>query len=251
MDYDSEEKRRERQHRRKLIADWRASARAIQAADPSKKMLLREAKRESLARIEDAARTEADFEDVLRLWDDREIVEIWRLDKHEELGLSNMRDYELPERDTVIPPPIKHVWWRQLLGGSFLDVIHDCPHEIHELTTSRPVYDFTKELDENHKEILYYWVIRQWTPQQIAAFRGQTDRNIRKVYNNMIEGIRKKMYIRLEPRYSAKKPLTFTQQEFCRTYWEQLDEAQRAKLTRKLEKEERRRRKAEGRGKRE
>lgn len=245
MDYDSEEKRRERQHRRKVISDWKAAAITIQDSDPTKRMLMREAKAESLARIEDAARTESDFENVNRIWDDMEIVERWRLAKREELGLSNMQDYELPERDTVIPPPLDHVWWRQLLGGNFIDVIFDCPHEIHELTASRPVYDFTKGLGEDHKEILYFRVIRQWTPQQIAAFRNQTDRNIRKVYNNMMDDICKKMYMRLYPRYAAGESLTLTQREFCETYLKQLDEVQKGKITRKIEEDRRSRKSGE------
>ena len=116
------------------------------------------------------------------------------------------------------------MWWRKLLAGDFIDVIFDCPREIYELTSSRPVYDFTRVLDENHKEILYYWSIRQWSPQRIAAMRGQTDRNIRKVYNKMIEDIRRKMYERLRPRYDAKEPLTLAQKEFVKQYRHQLDE---------------------------
>jgi hypothetical protein len=245
MGYNEDEKRLERRHRRKLIADWKAEAKAIRDADPGKRMLMREAKHVAQKRIEDSARTEAAFEDVNRLWDDIEIVESWRIAKHEELTLSKMEDYELPERDRVIPAPFGHVWWRNLLNGNFIDVIFDCPHELHELTTSRPVIEFVEELGEGQKEILYYWSIRQWTPQRIAAFREQTDRNIRKVYNNMIGDIRRKMYMRLFPRYRDGKPLTLEQREFCIKYWEQLDDVQRDRLTRKFEEEERRRRKAE------
>lgn len=249
-EWDSEEKRRERQHRRKVIEDWKAEARALRDADPNKRMLLREAKREALRRREDAARTEADFENINRLWDDREIVERYRIGKNEENYDAELPDSELSDRSIIIPRPINHVWWRQMLGGNFLDVIHDCPHEIQELTSSHPVYDFTRELDESRKEILYYWAIRQWTPQKIAALRGQTDRNIRKVYNNMMEDIRRKMYIRLYPRYEEGEPLTLAQREFCKTYWERIDETQKARLTRKFE-EERRKEKTDRRGKRE
>jgi hypothetical protein len=130
-------------------------------------------------------------------------------------------------------------WWRQQMSGNFLDVIFDCPHEIEELTASRTIYDDTKDLNEDHKEILYYRAIRQWTPQAVAALRGQTDRNIRKVYNAMIENIRRKLYLRLEPHYRADLPLTTTQRQFCVAYLEQLDENQRAKIMRKIKEVER------------
>ena len=171
-----------------------------------------------------------------------EIIENWRIAKQEENYKADLPDTELSDIGVVVPKPLDHVYWRQLLGGNFIDVILDCPHEIHDMTTSRPVRDFLTELDESHKEILYYWAIRLWSPQKIAALRGQTDRNIRKVYHNMIDDIRKKMYIRLRPRYIAGEPLTHNQREFCKNYWEQLDERQQSKLTRKSEEEERRRR---------
>jgi hypothetical protein len=239
VDYESEERRRERLHRRKVIEDWKVEARAIRAADPDSRMLMREAKAIALKRIEDAARTVADFEDINRRWDNAEIVAGWRKEKHEALALNDRENHRLPERDTVIPAPLEHIWWRQLLGGNFLDVIFDCPHEVHELTSSGPVYDFTSVLDEDHKEILYYWAIRQWMPQRIATLRGQTDRNIRKVYHRMVDELRRKLYIRLYPRYELDLPLTPAQREFCKTYPEQLNALEKAKLKRKLEDDKR------------
>jgi len=96
---------------------------------------------------------------------------------------------------------------------------------------------------EDQREVLFYRAIRQWSHQHIAEIREQTDRNIRKVYANLIDDIRRKMYIRLWPKYMEKLPLTCTQREFCISYWEQLDELQKAKLARTLEELERQKRK--------
>jgi hypothetical protein len=239
-DWDSEGQRRERQRRRKVIADWKIEAKAVRDADPGKRMLLRESRRESLRRKEDAARTIDDFEQVKILWDNLEIVERYRLGKREEQYDDELPDTELSDLHTIIPAPFNHVWWRQLLGGNFLDVIYDCPHEIAEQTTSRPVYDYTSELDEMHTALLYYWAIRQWSPQRIATFWGKTDRNIRKVYNIMMDDIRVKMYVRLNPRYVAGAPLTITQWKFCRTFWDRIDEKQKGRIERKIDRERRR-----------
>jgi len=242
-EYENEEKRRERQLRRKAVAYWKATAKAIKNGTG---ILQKEARHVAMTIIEDGARTMDEFKNVGYMWDEKERIERWRIDKQEQKINDAMPDnpdfidYEIGPDQTVIPPPLDHVWWRQLLSGNFLDVIHDCPHEIQEFTSSRPVYEFTRALDESHKEILYYWAIRQWSPQRIAAHRGQTDRNVRKVYNNMIDDIRRRMYIRLHPRYSTGKPLTHTQREFCKNYWEQLDETQKSRLLRKFEEEERR-----------
>jgi hypothetical protein len=96
------------------------------------------------------------------------------------------------------------------------------------------------DLDGKHRELLYYRAIRQWTPQRIAAFLGKTDRNVRKVYNTMIGNIRRKMYMRLYPRYIAGKPLTSAQKEFFASYEEQLDDVQKSKIMRTIEEQKRR-----------
>jgi hypothetical protein len=207
-----QEKYRKRQERRRIVDYWKAEAKAVQDGYG---ILQKEARREAMKIIEDAARTKQDYENINILWDEAERIEAWRIDKHTREYTDELsNEYELPEYSTVIPQPIDHVYWRKFMSGKFLDIIYDCPHDIQEMTSSRPVYDFTKELDESHKEILYYWAIRLWTPKRIAALRNQTDRNIRKVYNKMIWDIRCKMFKRLYPRYEKFLPLTVTQVAF-------------------------------------
>lgn len=202
----------------------------MQVETPARKQLVRDAKREALRRMEDAARTAEDFERVLEQWNHldtnkrrrwnrwevgRPNVEMLHWDKTD----ANDEKGEMKDGlDTVIPPPLGHAWWRQLLRGDFLDLIHDCPHEMHELTTSRPVFDLLQTLNENQKEVLYYWAIRQETPQQIAKRRKQTDRNILKVYATLIQRLRRKLYERLRPRYCEGLPLTSAQQQFMEDY---------------------------------
>jgi len=243
--YEDDEKRRERLHRRKVIEEWSTYAKAVQAADPDKRILMRDARRIAITKIENAARTQEQFENVLIPWDNMELIEKYRIRKQEPQSINTLREYMLLERDVIIPPPFGDIWWRQLLRGDFLDTLNDCPFHIEQLTTSRPVRDFIMELSDDQREILFYWALRQWSPQRIAAIRKQTDRNIRKVYNNMIADMRKKMFIRLRPRYIEELPLTKNQIKFCKDYWEQLNELEKAKLTRKFEEEERQKRKAE------
>jgi len=244
--FDNEENQYlERKRRREIIADWKAAAKAIKHY-AGKDMLHRDARKIALTRIEDAARTEQDFEKVLNIWDQVAIIEQWRVRRQETQSTDKLLDYQLPDRSVVIPPPFGDIWWRQLLRGDFLDTLHDCPYQLEELTTSRPAYDFIRELSDDQREILFYWTIRQWSPQRIAEIRKQSDRNIRKVYDNMIADMQRKMYIRLWPRYSENLPLARRQRDFCERYWEQLDWFQKAKLTRKLKEDERRKRK-EGR----
>lgn len=120
--------------------------------------------------------------------------------------------------NAIIPQPFGHAFWRQLLGGNFLDLIFDCPHELHEQTSSVSVSTFVRKLDENQKEVLYYSAIRLYSPQRIATIRNQTDRNVRKVYANLLKELREKLYKRLSPRYDENLPFTFAQREFVKNY---------------------------------
>lgn len=50
-----------------------------------------------------------------------------------------------------------------------------------------------RELYEDHKFLLFLSALRQYSSIRIAAIRGQSDRNIRKVRNTVLKKIRKKM----------------------------------------------------------
>jgi hypothetical protein len=168
--------------------------------------------------IEQASRTEKDFWQLAGMYDKLDAKRERRERYWVTLSTDNFSEWELWNDETIIPRPLNHEWWRELLSGDFIDVIFDCPHELHELVSSPAIYDQLVGLDENRKEILYYWAVRQWSPQKIAAFRGQTDRNIRKVYGVTIRNVRKRLYERLRARYERSAPLTLEQREFCANY---------------------------------
>ena len=104
------------------------------------------------------------------------------------------------------------------MRGDFTSVIHDCPYDLHELVSSCNVSQILKKLDENRREVLYFRAVWQWSPQRLAALRGQSDRNIRKVYDTTIRKIRKELYNRLRYRYEHDMPLTEEQRVFVREY---------------------------------
>ncbi|MDL2234631.1 hypothetical protein LJC07_00565 [Christensenellaceae bacterium OttesenSCG-928-L17] len=203
----------------------------MEQESPARKQLARDAKREALRRLEDAARTMEEYRNVLVQWRERDKLRRRRWNRWE-VGRPNAEmlhwdrvkagdeDGRIKEElETVIPAPFGgYEWWRQLLRGDFLDVIHDCPYEMHELTTSRPIFDLLQTLNENQLEVMYYWVIRQEKPKQIAARRGQSTRNILKVYTGLMRGLWKKLHDRLAPRFDAGLPLTFAQKQFVEDY---------------------------------
>ncbi|MCL2841628.1 MAG: hypothetical protein FWE05_12750 [Defluviitaleaceae bacterium] len=173
----------------------------------------------ALIRQENAARTEEDFENLTNTWDKLDSNRERRERRHEIGRTEDMLEWEW-SGETVIPPPIEHIWWRDLLKGNPIDVIHDCPHQVQEFTSSRNIYELIDALKENQKEVLYYRAIRYWSFQKIAALRGQTDRNILKTYTRLIESIRYNLYMRLLHRYLEQLPLTQSQRTFMDDNWD-------------------------------
>lgn len=71
-----------------------------------------------------------------------------------------------------------------------------------------------RELNEDHKELLYLCAIRLFSSTKIAAIRGQSDRNIRKVRGTMLKKIRKKLLTTLTEKVQKQQPLTLLEKEF-------------------------------------
>ncbi|MGI5919330.1 MAG: hypothetical protein ACOX8N_06690 [Christensenellales bacterium] len=181
------------------------------------KKLKREIEREALVRMEDAARTEADFQNVTTVWDrldaNRERRERWheigRTQDILALGYSDGK---------ILPNPAGHVFWRQLMRGDFLDVIFDCPYELHELVEDMDISALLRGLSENHREILYFSAIRLYSSARLAAMRKQTDRNIRKTRFLMLKKIHEKLIPRLVQRADSGLPVTVSQLDFLREH---------------------------------
>ena len=182
-----------------------------------RKKLKREIEREALARMEDAARTKDEFENVTAVWDrldaNRERRERWhekcRTEKTLALGYSD---------GEILPNPVGHVFWRQLMRGEFLDVIFDCPYELHELVEDADVSEVLHDLSENHREILYFSAIRLYSSVRLAALRKQTDRNIRKARVLMLKKIHEQLIPRLAQRAGSGLPVTLAQLDFLKEH---------------------------------
>jgi DNA-directed RNA polymerase specialized sigma24 family protein len=173
-----------------------------------------ESLRIALNRQENAARTEEDFEKLTVTWDRLDRNREQREQRYEKASTEDIKYYKIKDRHMIIPEPGIHIWWRELLRGDFLNFIHDCPYEIQEFTASRNIYELVGALKDTQKEVLYYRAIRGWSNQKIAAMRGQTDRNILKTYETLIESLRYKLFVRLIDRFIEEEPLTLAQREF-------------------------------------
>ncbi len=185
---------------------------------PERKLLKRELRAQALKRLEDSARTLKDYENLVA-WYDRLDANRQRRERYHELFRSGddvPLDYGASEDALCFPDTLNDVLKRQERKGDFIDTIFYCPYDIHELVTDADISIILRELNEDHKFLLFLSALRQYSSVKIAAIRRQSDRNIRKVRNTMLKKIRKKLLAALTKKVQAQQPLTLLEKEFLK-----------------------------------
>lgn len=175
---------------------------------PNKTMLKRELRAIALKRLEDGARTVSDFEEVIKEWDhldsNRE-----RKERYHEIGRENLDSKkDVAPLAIVIPAPINHAYWRQLMKGDFIDIISNCPNEMYNSLSDEDYSKIIYDLKDDHKELIYFLYLRDFTTNQLAALRNQSDRNIRGVRSTILRQIEKKVLMILVDRQEEDFPFT-------------------------------------------
>ncbi|NBH73877.1 hypothetical protein D3Z51_18090 [Clostridiaceae bacterium] len=184
--------------------------------EPERKKLKRELRAEALARLEDAARTQKDFENVVVWWDKLD-ANRERRERYHELSRSGddvPLDYGASANELFFPDTLNDVLERQIRKGDFIDAIFYCPYDIHELVTEEYLSKTLLELSEDHKELLFLCAVKLFSSTRVAAIRQQSDRNIRKVRNTMLKKIRKKLLAAITEKAEKQQPLALLEKAF-------------------------------------
>lgn len=169
--------------------------------EPERKKLKRELRAEALARLEDSARTQRDFENVIAWWDRLE-ANRERKERYHELSRSGddvPPDYGASANELFFPDTLNDILEKQLRKGDFIDAIFYCPYDIHELMTEEYMSEILFEMKEEHKELLFLCAVRLFS---------------RKVHGTMLKKIRKKLLEALTKKMKAQQPLTLLEKEF-------------------------------------
>ena len=154
-------------------------------------MLHREARALAIQRIEESARTEADFENVLYWWDKLD-ANRERKERDHEIGRSAVPlEWGADEMYLSDRPSYDMVLRKLLLAGEFIDIIFDHPETIHELVTDAELSGILKDLKPHLKNMLYYLFLRDYSTTEYAESIGQSDRNIRGIRETALKKIRK------------------------------------------------------------
>ena len=189
---------------------------------PNKTMLKRELRAIALKRLEDSARTVSDFEEVIKEWDhlddNRE-----RKERYHEIGKENIDSKkDVAPLAIIIPAPINHAYWRQLMKGDYIDIISNCPYEMHNSLSDEDYSKIIYDLKDDHKELIYFLYLRDFTTSQLAALRNQSDRNIRGVRSTVLGQIEKKVLMILVDRQGEDFPFTPEELDFLSRHEEEI-----------------------------
>lgn len=156
-DQDEKQKREERRRRKKLSP---ALARlAGLTADVARE------------RFEEAARSMEDFLNVVAVWDRMDVNRERRERYREVLHGDLPPDCKARSDAEIIPCFYMNPAVQQLRQGYYLDVIFDCPYEMHEIAVDETMSKLIRQLKEPHKELLYYLAIRKYKTEQVAKYR--------------------------------------------------------------------------------
>ena len=193
--------------------------------EPERKKLKRELRAEALARLEDSARTQRDFENVIAWWD-RLDANRERRERYHELSRSGddvPLDYGASANELFFPDTLNDVLEKQLRKGDFIDAIFYCPYDIHELVTEEYLSKILWELNAEHKELLFLCAVQLFSSTRIAKIRNQSDRNIRKVRGTMLKKIRKKLLPALLDKAEKQQPMTLLEKDFLEENMTEID----------------------------
>lgn len=183
---------------------------------PETKRLKRDLQREALARLENAARTTADFQNVVAWWNRLDSNRERRERYHEvsRSGLDIPLDYGAKPNGEVIPYDVNDVLIKQIRKGDYIDAIFQCPFEINELVTDGELSKILNNLSDDHKEIIFNNIVRGTSTKALGKIREQSDRNIRKVRATALRKIHKALLKVLLSRKEKGFPLTMEEKLF-------------------------------------
>ena len=167
-----------------------------------KRILVREVKKLALTRMEEAARTENDFIAVMKKWN-----------TIEETAARKQRRYGFYTTLDLIDWLSKQERWFK-----FLDIIFCNPEEMHVLVADYDISKLIERLRHKPKEILFLTAICLQKPKQIAEFKGQTDKAVRKLRNITLDNLRNDLCERLLVRISKNGAITPNQRQLLEEY---------------------------------
>jgi len=196
--------------------------------------LSRAAREEALRRLEQSARTLEDFEGLVKMYDKLDANRERRERDHEVGKFESMYQIFIPADDehdypeklsysdgAVIPLPLQHPYWQELMRGDFINYIYDNPDEMWQIIGDWQVASLVKRLTQKQREAVFLRYIRLASTEQVGCYTDKTDRAIRKLLVNALRRIREPLAERIRERIDAEMPVTLEKRRFLEWYDQQ------------------------------
>ena len=122
----------------------------------TRKKLKRELRAEAMTRLEEAARTEADFENVISCWDKLDANRERKERYHEPIRGDMTLENGLKYNGRIFPEWMCSANYTSVRQGRYLDVIFNCPLELNEMTGHPVLCKTLQELDVEYKSLLFF-----------------------------------------------------------------------------------------------
>lgn len=188
------------------------------SAAERRKRIAQSVREEALRRLELSARTVSEFQVLVDCYDREEQSRMRRERRYEALrGNIPLESSAIPGGH-ILPYSLSQPNFRQICRGEFDDYLATCLFTMHDLTDRAHLRKIVMNLKLDHKEILFFLGIRLYPTQLLAALRGQTERNIRKVRDTVRRRIHRELYEALLDLKKSSNELIHLEQDFLRTY---------------------------------
>jgi hypothetical protein len=176
---------------------------------------------EALRRYENAARSVEDFQGLSEMYDkldaNRERKErYWEKANFENLYI--LTDELKYNGGDIIPVPLNHPYWRELMRGNFISCIFDNAEEIWQIIGDWQIAFLVKKLTAKQKEVLFLRAVKFCTAEQIAHYTDKTDRAVRKLLEYALENIRSELAEKISVQIENGLSVTFAKRQFLEWY---------------------------------
>jgi hypothetical protein len=201
--------------------------------------LRRQARAAELLRYENSARTPEEYQEVVGMYDKLDANREKREQRHEvgcfesmyQIVITNDENPDYPIKlsyndGDVVPIPILHPYWKELMRGDFINYIYDNAQEMWQIVGDWQVGRlFKTELTAKQKEALFLSAVRLATTEQIGCYTDKTDRAVRRLLAYALENIRKPLAKMIRKRLDDDLPVTIEKQQFLE--WHEQQTAQK------------------------
>jgi hypothetical protein len=230
-------------------------------AEMLRNTLKRQARADYLRRLENSARTVADYHEVVDMYDKLD-ANRERRERYHEIRQSDYAvqytgskrngyrmtytvkedkplDAEIQEKPNqymkkessknyvysegvIIPLPLCHPYWQELMRGDFINYIYDNALEMWQILGDWKIGRLLRyELTAKQKETLFLSAVRHATTEQIGCYTDKSDRAVRRLLAAAFDNIRKPLARMTRKRLEDGLPVTHEKRCFLEWYEQQ------------------------------